>query len=128
MPAYLYDALTARCPKHDKPFLTTPEGRTVSYRELEEGSARIASVLSDLGVEAGDRVAVQVEKSPEAVLLRLSARRRDLPAAEYRLHAGGDWLFSERRGAEGLRLRSQATEAACSGGEKGERRACRDAR
>ena len=75
MPAYLYDALTARCPKHDKPFLTTPEGRTVSYRELEEGSARIASVLSDLGVEAGDRVAVQVEKSPEAVLLYLACLR-----------------------------------------------------
>jgi malonyl-CoA/methylmalonyl-CoA synthetase len=75
MPAHLYDELIARAPKRDKPFLTTPEGRTVSYRQLEEGSGRIASVLRDLGVEPGDRVAVQVEKSPEAVLLYLACLR-----------------------------------------------------
>ena len=75
MPAHLYDALTARFPQHDKAFLTTPEGRTISYRDLEEGSARIASVLRDLGVAPGDRVAVQVEKSPEAVMLYLACLR-----------------------------------------------------
>ena len=75
MSAHLYDALTARFPKRDKAFLTTPEGRTVSFRALEEGSARIASVLRDLGVQPGDRVAVQVEKSPEAVLLYLACLR-----------------------------------------------------
>jgi malonyl-CoA/methylmalonyl-CoA synthetase len=75
MSAHLYDALTARFPKRDKPFLTTPDGRVVSYRELEEGSGRIASVLRDLGVEPGDRVAVQVEKSPEGVLLYLACLR-----------------------------------------------------
>jgi malonyl-CoA/methylmalonyl-CoA synthetase len=75
MSAHLYDALTARFPKRDKPFLMTPEGRTLTYRELEDGSARIASVLRELGVEPGDRVAVQVEKSPEAVLLYLACLR-----------------------------------------------------
>jgi malonyl-CoA/methylmalonyl-CoA synthetase len=75
MSAHLFEALTARFPKRDKPFLTTPEGRTVSYRELQEGSARYASVLRELGVEPGDRVAVQVEKSPEAVLLYLACLR-----------------------------------------------------
>src|SRR5438270_1861895 len=75
MSAHLYDALTARFPKRDKAFLTTPEGRTVSFRALEEGSARIASVLRDLNVQPGDRVAVQVEKSPEAVLLYLACLR-----------------------------------------------------
>jgi malonyl-CoA/methylmalonyl-CoA synthetase len=75
MSAHLYDALTARFPKRDKPFLTSPDGRTVSYDELDEGSGRIASVLRDLGVEPGDRVAVQVEKSPEAVLLYLACLR-----------------------------------------------------
>ncbi len=75
MSAHLYDALTARFPKRDKPFLTTPEGRTLTYRELEGGSARIASVLGELGVAPGDRVAVQVEKSPEAVLLYLACLR-----------------------------------------------------
>jgi malonyl-CoA/methylmalonyl-CoA synthetase len=75
MSAHLYDALTARFPERDKPFLTTPEGRKVTYHELKDGSGRIASVLRDLGVEPGDRVAVQVEKSPEAVLLYLACLR-----------------------------------------------------
>jgi malonyl-CoA/methylmalonyl-CoA synthetase len=75
MSAHLYDALTARFPQRDKPFLTTPEGRAVSYGDLKEGSGRIASVLRDLGVQSGDRVAVQVEKSPEAVLLYLACLR-----------------------------------------------------
>jgi malonyl-CoA/methylmalonyl-CoA synthetase len=75
MSAHLYDALTARSPRRDKPFLTTPEGRSLSYRELQEGSARIASVLRDFAVAPGDRVAVQVEKSPEAVLLYLACLR-----------------------------------------------------
>ncbi len=75
MSAYLYDALTARFPERDKAFLTTPEGRALSYRDLDEGSGRIGSVLRDLGVEPGDRVAVQVEKSPEAVLLYLACLR-----------------------------------------------------
>jgi malonyl-CoA/methylmalonyl-CoA synthetase len=75
MSAHLYDALTARSRKRDKPFLTTPEGRSISYRELEDDSARIACVLQALGVEPGDRVAVQVEKSPEGVLLYLACLR-----------------------------------------------------
>ncbi|MEA2840667.1 MAG: malonyl-CoA/methylmalonyl-CoA synthetase [Methylobacteriaceae bacterium] len=75
MSAHLYEALSARFPQRDKPFLTTPEGRELSYRGLDEGSARIASVLRNLGVEPGDRVAVQVEKSPEAVLLYLACVR-----------------------------------------------------
>ncbi len=75
MSAYLYDALTARFPERDKPFLTVPGGRALSYRDLDEGSGRIGSVLRELGVEPGDRVAVQVEKSPEAVLLYLACIR-----------------------------------------------------
>ncbi|MBV8851601.1 MAG: malonyl-CoA synthase [Methylobacteriaceae bacterium] len=75
MSAHLYDALRACFPQRDKPFLTTPDGRVVSYGELEEGSGRLASALRGLGVEPGDRVAVQVEKSPEAVLLYLACLR-----------------------------------------------------
>src|SRR3954462_9084366 len=75
MSAHLYDALTARFPKREKPFLTTPDGRVVSYRELEEGSGGTSSMLRELGVDPVDRVAVQVEKSPEGVLLYLACLR-----------------------------------------------------
>ncbi len=56
-------------------FLKTPEGRCVNYAALREASGSIASALTRLGVVPGDRVAVQVDKSPEAVLLYLACLR-----------------------------------------------------
>jgi len=52
-------------------FAETPHGRRISYGELFERAERVASGLSALGVEPGDRVAVQVEKSLEALALYL---------------------------------------------------------
>jgi len=46
-----------------------------TYADLLEQSGRIASALRGLGVVAGDRVAVRVEKSPEAVLLYVACLR-----------------------------------------------------
>jgi malonyl-CoA/methylmalonyl-CoA synthetase len=46
-----------------------------TYADLREQSGRIASALRGLGVEAGDRVAVRVEKSAEAVLLYVACLR-----------------------------------------------------
>jgi malonyl-CoA/methylmalonyl-CoA synthetase len=59
----------------DRPFLSTPEGRQYSYAALREQTGRIASVLKELGVEVGDRVAVRVEKSAEAVFLYVACLR-----------------------------------------------------
>jgi malonyl-CoA/methylmalonyl-CoA synthetase len=46
-----------------------------TYADLREQSGRIASALRGLGVVAGDRVAVRVEKSAEAVLLYVACLR-----------------------------------------------------
>jgi malonyl-CoA/methylmalonyl-CoA synthetase len=56
-------------------FLRTDSGREMLYAEALAQSAAIAHLLVSLGVRAGDRVAVQVEKSPEAVLLYLATLR-----------------------------------------------------
>ena len=61
-----------------KELLCTGDGRSYSYRDIDEGSARLARFLTDLGVSAGDRVSVQVEKSPEMLMLYLACLRAGL--------------------------------------------------
>jgi malonyl-CoA/methylmalonyl-CoA synthetase len=59
----------------DHLFIRTPEGRALTYGALRSDSARIAAALARRGVEPGDRVTVQVEKSVEAVLLYIACLR-----------------------------------------------------
>lgn len=59
----------------NKVALTTPDGVTHTYADLERESSRLARFLSDLGVVAGDRVSVQVDKSPGALCLYLACLR-----------------------------------------------------
>jgi malonyl-CoA/methylmalonyl-CoA synthetase len=75
MAACLYDHFARRAPSSGKVFIETPDGRKVTYGDLAKGSARIANVLATRGVVAGDRVAVQVDKSPDAILLYLACLR-----------------------------------------------------
>lgn len=46
-----------------------------SFNELKAAVARYASLIAQLGLKRGDRVAVQVEKSPEALFLYLACLR-----------------------------------------------------
>ncbi|ALM51949.1 malonate--CoA ligase [Halomonas huangheensis] len=56
----------------DKVLIDTPEGAEYRYADVLTTSQRLASVLSELGVQPGDRVAVQVDKSPQVVMLYLA--------------------------------------------------------
>ncbi len=50
-------------------------GTEVSWRALQEQTARLAALLRSLGLQRGDRVAVQVEKSPQSLFLYLACLR-----------------------------------------------------
>ena len=68
----LYEILRDRAPALDKTALETPDGRKIAYGELFAAAGRMARALIDLGVEPGDRVAAQIDKSPEAIMLALA--------------------------------------------------------
>jgi malonyl-CoA/methylmalonyl-CoA synthetase len=59
----------------DKVFIRTSDGRIVTYGEAAARSGRLALALKGLDVRRGDRVAVQVEKSPEMLLIYLACLR-----------------------------------------------------
>jgi malonyl-CoA/methylmalonyl-CoA synthetase len=70
-----FDLIVAKIADPEKIFIQTPEGRSIRYRKLLADSARYAHALAALGVEPGDRVAVQLEKSPAAVFVYLACLR-----------------------------------------------------
>ncbi|MGH8187583.1 MAG: malonate--CoA ligase, partial [Steroidobacteraceae bacterium] len=55
--------------------LETAAGRSLSYADMAQLSRRLAAALLQLGIEPGDRVVAQVDKSPEAVALYLACLR-----------------------------------------------------
>ncbi len=74
MANHLFDAIRAAAAR-EAVFIETAEGRRWTYGDMLEFSGRLAGALQGLGVTPGDRVAVQVEKSPEALMLYLACLR-----------------------------------------------------
>ena len=62
----------------DSACIETADGLIYSWRDLHHASGRIANWLAALRLPAGARVAVQVEKSPECLLLYLATLRAGL--------------------------------------------------
>ncbi len=75
MPNLLFDAIRSRTGAPTRTFIERHDGRIVTYGAVLDGSARMANALVASGVMPGDRVAVQVEKSAEAILLYLACVR-----------------------------------------------------
>ena len=76
MNANLYALFRSRFPSDlDACWLETADGQYYSWRDLERGSAKIANLLASLHLPAGARIAAQVEKSPEALMLYLATIR-----------------------------------------------------
>lgn len=67
MPNPLFDTLFAPLAGQDRPLLHLPDGRQITADGFYRLTARLAHALREAGVAPGNRVAVQVAKSPEAL-------------------------------------------------------------
>ncbi len=76
MNANLYALFRSRFPQDlDDCWLETEEASYYSWRDLERGTAKIANLFASLQLPPGSRIAAQVEKSPEALMLYLATVR-----------------------------------------------------
>nr|WP_315185220.1 malonyl-CoA synthase [uncultured Albidiferax sp.] len=72
----LFAALRAAFPADlDTMAVETDNGLQYSWRDLDRSTAMLANLLASLGLPAGARIAVQVDKSVEAMLLYLATLR-----------------------------------------------------
>ncbi|MCT7374693.1 malonate--CoA ligase [Chelativorans salis] len=74
MSNHMFDAI-GEAARPGATFIETLDGRVWTYDEMLATSSRLAATLERLSVKPGDRVAVQVEKSPEALMLYLACLR-----------------------------------------------------
>jgi len=73
--ANLFDLMAARAPDSGKLALETADATALTYGELFARSAQAAHALSALGVKPGDRVAAQIEKSTDVIVVALACLR-----------------------------------------------------
>jgi malonyl-CoA/methylmalonyl-CoA synthetase len=70
--AHFYEQVSRHLPDE---LLCTDDGRSYSYEDIDRRSAQIAHCLTNIGTRPGERVSVQVEKSPESLCLYLACLR-----------------------------------------------------
>src|SRR5260370_187419 len=75
MSANLYDRIRAAAPSLDKAAMDAPDGLSLSYGELFARAGRAANGVVAVGVAPGDRVAVQIDKSPDMIVVMLACLR-----------------------------------------------------
>ena len=72
----LFQALREAFPSDlDTTAVETDQGQYYTWRDLDRGTAMLANFLESLNLPAGSRIAVQVEKSVEALMLYLATLR-----------------------------------------------------
>ena len=65
----------ARAREHPKRALLVAGGRTLTYAQADAKSAALAAALAELGIEAGDRVAIVMPNWPEWIIALLASAR-----------------------------------------------------
>ena len=95
----LYDRLLGIHAGKDTPFLHLPDGQTLTHATFLDTAARLANTMTGLEMEPGDRVAVQVEKSVEALALYAACVQAgaDLSTSQYGLYDARAKLFHRKQ-------------------------------
>jgi malonyl-CoA/methylmalonyl-CoA synthetase len=76
MTGNLYEHFESQFPAQgQKPFLHCPGAPNITYENIGRRTGQMANLFVSLGVKPGDRIAVQVEKSADALLIYLAAIR-----------------------------------------------------
>ena len=75
MANHLFDLIVSKISDPEKTFIETPEGLSLSYRQMLSASARYAHALVAAGVEPGARVAIQMDKTPAFIFIYLACVR-----------------------------------------------------
>ena len=71
----LFETIRSRIASPARTFIIKADGSTLSYGDMLDRTGQLANALVLAGVEPGDRVAVQVEKSVESFLVYLATLR-----------------------------------------------------
>jgi malonyl-CoA/methylmalonyl-CoA synthetase len=111
--ANLFDLVCRGIVDPDRPVIDAPGGSSMTYRALFDRAGQAANALKSLGVAPGDRVAMQIDKSPDAVVLYLACMRAGavlLPLNTAYTLAELDYFLSDARPAVTL-CRPSALEA-----------------
>ncbi len=69
------DMLEMVVKKHKRKDALFFEGKTISYKDLDEYSSKAANALKDLGINPGDRVAMMLPNTPEFVYAFLGIQK-----------------------------------------------------
>jgi malonyl-CoA/methylmalonyl-CoA synthetase len=76
MKNWLYDGLMPKTRNNGQSvFLSTSDGSQLTYQQLEHSTAQAANALLSLGVQPDDRIAVQIDKSVDGIIIYLAALR-----------------------------------------------------
>jgi malonyl-CoA/methylmalonyl-CoA synthetase len=75
MANHLFDLIRSNMTDSNRLFMETPDGATMTYGALIEETGRYAHALAALTIKPGDRVAVQLEKSPAVIFIYLACVR-----------------------------------------------------
>jgi malonyl-CoA/methylmalonyl-CoA synthetase len=109
----LFTAFRRTFHKPSRIFLERPDGTTLRHGDLLDLSGRVAKVLVELGVRPDDRVAAQVEKSAEALMLYLGTLRAGaIYLPQHGLYSGRNPLLSRRCRTGAVRLPAGAARVA----------------